>query len=159
MYKAWRAKNAANLPTGVSLGWQGDKAYAMRVLQLNGGCVIVNKASGEVLAEVAGEAGRKTARLSPVMRAISEAARALRARGERVDGRNGSVGEDFRSHAVYLKADPSPATRAALAYCGADKIVEVRTGAEPVDPLGPAAQLLSMKLPIQGYLIPAQTAT
>ena len=95
----------------------------------------------------------------PPAQAIGEAARTLRARGERVDGRNGGVGEDFRGHAVYFKADPSPATRAALAYCGADKIVEVRTGAEPVDPLGPAAQLLSMKLPIQGYLIPAQTAT
>ena len=39
-----------------------------------------------------------------VMQAISEAARALRARGERVDGRNGGVGEDFRGHAVYFKA-------------------------------------------------------
>ena len=46
--------------------------------------------------------------------AISEASRALRARGERVDGRNGSAGEDFRGHAIYLKADPSPATREAI---------------------------------------------
>ena len=68
VYKAWRAKNAANLPTGVNLGWRGDEAYATRVLQLNGGgCVIVNKASGEILAEVAGESARKTASLSPVI--------------------------------------------------------------------------------------------
>ena len=94
----------------------------------------------------------------PPAQAIGEAARTLRARGERVDGRNGGVGEDFRGHAVYFKADPSPATRAALAYCGADKIVEVRAmgaDAEPAVPLHPAAQLLSVKLPIQEYLIPA----
>ena len=38
------------------------------LLKLNGGCVIVNKASGEVLAEAAD----KTAGLSPVMQAIRE---------------------------------------------------------------------------------------
>ena len=75
-----------------------------------------------------------------------------------MDGRNGGAGEDFRGHAVYLRADPSPATRAALAYCGADKIVEVRTtGAEPVEPVCPAAQWLSVKLPLQEYLVSAQS--
>ena len=67
MYKAWRAKNAANLPTGVNLGWRGDEAYATRVVQRNGGCVIVNKASGEVLAEVVEDSAKKTASLSPVI--------------------------------------------------------------------------------------------
>ena len=89
--------------------------------------------------------------------AISEASRALRARGERVDGRNGGAGEDFRGYAVYLGADPSPATRAALAYCGAEKIVEVRAPGAVSLALGPAAQLLSVRLPIQEYLVPAQT--
>ena len=93
------------------------------------------------------------------MQTISAAARTLRARGERVDGRNGGAGEDFRGHAVYLKADPSPATRAALAYCGADKIVEVRTatGAERVEPVCPAAQWLSVRLPIREHLVSAQS--
>ena len=31
VYKAWRAKNAANLPTGINLSWHGDEAYARRV--------------------------------------------------------------------------------------------------------------------------------
>ena len=66
VYKAWRAKNAANLPTGVSLGWRGDEAYAARVVQLNGGCVIVNMATGEALAEVAHETATS---LSPVFQA------------------------------------------------------------------------------------------
>ena len=66
VYRAWRAKNAANLPTGVSLGWKGDEAYAARVVQLNGGCVVVNMATGEALAEVAHETGTS---LSPVIQA------------------------------------------------------------------------------------------
>ena len=69
VYKAWRAKNKANLPTGINLGWRGDEAYAKRVLQLDGGCVIINKASGEVLAEVAG----KTTSLSPVIQGTTSA--------------------------------------------------------------------------------------
>ena len=69
VYKAWRAKNAANLPTGIQLGWRGDGEYARRVLQLNGGgCVIVNMASGEVVGEAAAEAVSKPASLSPVIR-------------------------------------------------------------------------------------------
>ena len=69
VYKAWRAKNAANLPTGIQLGWRGDGEYARRVLQLKGGgCVIANMASGEVVGEAAAEADGKPASLSPVMR-------------------------------------------------------------------------------------------
>ena len=78
-----------------------------------------------------------------------------------MDGRNGGVGEDFRGCAIYFRADPSPATRAALAYCGADKIVEVRCAecgcaecaSEPMKALDPAAQLLSTKLPIQQLMV------
>ena len=47
--------------------------------------------------------------------------------------------------------------RAALAYCGADKIVEVRAAGAVSGALDPAAQLLSARLPIQEYLVPAQT--
>ena len=64
-------------------------------------------------------------------------------------------GSNFAIWQPCFKVDPSPATRAALAYCGADKIVEVRKGDEPVLPLDPAARLLSVKLPIQEYIIPA----
>lgn len=117
---------------------QDDRQYIERVIALAkqnvlaGGrpfaCIIANSETGEVLAQAANQVaqtGDPSAHAEIL--AINEASKILRAKNAKVDGKNGTAGEDMEGYTIYILPKPCTMCMAAMAYAGPDRIVYALT--------------------------------